>query len=202
MASADEILAEMGDLRRRLDSQETELRGFKEDGGQANRYGGEGNKGNPPVFAGDREMTFNEWNFKFKSYMCNVSAPLLEGMSTIEHRQDVLETSGYTEEQSQMAAGLYYQLTMYTEGTPLGVVRKVTTHDGFEAYRRLVYQYKDSKGKWAEDEKFEGYCGRCGRWGHRQEDCYERVHSTEIGEAWDEDSQKEGLPERRQPRGV
>ena len=86
-------------------------------------------------------MAFNDWNFKFKSFMGNISAPLMQSMSSIEHRQDVLETSGYTEEQSQMAAGLYYQLTMYTEGTPLGVVRKVTSHDGFEAYRRLAYQY-------------------------------------------------------------
>ena len=85
-------------------------------------------------------MTFNVWNFKFKSFMGNISAPLMQSMSSIEHRQDVLETSGYTVEQSQMAAGLYYQLTMYTEGTPLGVVRKVTSHDGFEAYRRLAYR--------------------------------------------------------------
>ena len=40
-----------------------------------------------------------------------------------------------------MAAGIYYQFTMYTEVTPLGVVRKATTHDGFEAYRTLAYQY-------------------------------------------------------------
>ena len=55
--------------------------------------------------------------------MGNIASLLLQGMGTIEHRQDVLETSGYTAEQSQMAAGLYYLLTMYTEGTPLGVVR-------------------------------------------------------------------------------
>ena len=85
-------------------------------------------------------MTFNGWNFKFKSYMCDLSAPLFEGMSAAEHRQGVLESSGYNEEQSQMAAGLYHQLTTYTDGTPLGVVRKVTTHDGFEANRRLAYQ--------------------------------------------------------------
>ena len=78
---------------RRLDSQETELRGLRvrEDGGLANRYGGEGNKGKPPVFAVDRVMTFNDWNFKFKSYMGNISAPLMQGMGIIEHKQDVLE---------------------------------------------------------------------------------------------------------------
>ena len=40
-----------------------------------------------------------------------------------------------------MAMILYFHLTMYTEGTPLGVVRKVQNNDGFEAYRRLSYQY-------------------------------------------------------------
>ena len=34
-----------------------------------------------------------------------------------------------------------------------------------------------------------GYCGRCGRWGNRQRDCYARAHNTEVGDAWDEDSQ-------------
>ena len=140
MATADQIMAEMGDMKRRLDLQETELRGFRQrGGGQSNT--GLGDNGKPPVFSGDKRMAFNDWNFKFKSFMGNISAPLMQSMSSIEHRQDVLETSGYTEEQSQMAAGLYYQLTMYTEGTPLGVVRKVTSHDGFEAYRRLAYQY-------------------------------------------------------------
>ena len=40
-----------------------------------------------------------------------------------------------------MAQSLYYQLTMYTDSTPLGIVRKVSNQDGFEAYRRLSYQY-------------------------------------------------------------
>ncbi len=67
MASADQILsmscsAKLADMRRRLDSKEIELRGLKarEDGSQANRYGGEGKKGKPPVFAGDKVETCNE----------------------------------------------------------------------------------------------------------------------------------------------
>ena len=40
-----------------------------------------------------------------------------------------------------MAQSLYYQLTMYTDSTPLGIVRQVSNQDGFEAYRRLSYQY-------------------------------------------------------------
>ena len=121
MATADQIMAKLGDMRRRLDQQEAELSGLRQ------RGGGQSNTG-----LGD-----HDWNCKFKSHMGNISAPLMKGMSTIEHRQDVLETSGYTEEQSQMAtiehrqdaletsgyteeqpqmaAGLYHQSTMYTE---------------------------------------------------------------------------------------
>ncbi len=78
MASADQILAEMGDMRRRLDLQETELRGHRQrPGGQSTNYSGD--KGKPPVFSGDKRMTFNDWNFKFKPYMEKHLCPVAAG---------------------------------------------------------------------------------------------------------------------------
>ncbi|CAK0837226.1 unnamed protein product [Prorocentrum cordatum] len=40
-----------------------------------------------------------------------------------------------------MAQSLFYQLTMHAEGTPVGIIRKVSNQDGSEAHRRLSSQY-------------------------------------------------------------
>ncbi|CAK0903384.1 unnamed protein product [Prorocentrum cordatum] len=62
-------------------------------------------------------------------------------MTQVECSQNQLNYANYDDERRQMAQSLFYQLTMYTEGTPLGIIRKVSNQDGFEAYRRLSSQY-------------------------------------------------------------
>ena len=43
---------------------------------------------------------------------------------------------------------------------------------------------KGEKAKYPDDKPFDGDCGRCGRWGHRQKDCYAKINNTavEIGD--------------------
>ena len=35
------------------------------------------------------------------------------------------------------------------------------------------------KDKSARPEKFDGYCGKCGKWGHKQKDCWSTVAAVE-----------------------
>ena len=100
-----------------------------------------GDKGKPPTFDNVRKPDFHDWNFKFKAFIGNQSRKCLEGMTQVEYGQVQLNYANYDDEWRQMAQSLFYQLTMYTEGTPLGIIRKVSNQDRFEAYTRLSYQY-------------------------------------------------------------
>jgi hypothetical protein len=100
-----------------------------------------GDKGKPPSFDGVKKLDFADWNFKLKAFIGNLNQKALKAMCLIEHSQDTLKPENYTDGEQQLASSLYFQLTMYTEGTPLGIIRKVTNQDGFEAYRKLCYQY-------------------------------------------------------------
>ena len=100
-----------------------------------------GDKGKPPTFDNVKKPDFHDWNFKFKAFIGNQSRKCLEGMTQVEYGQVQLNYANYDDEWRQMAQSLFYQLTMYTEGTPLGIIRKVSNQDGFEAYRRLSSQY-------------------------------------------------------------
>ncbi|CAK0857324.1 unnamed protein product [Prorocentrum cordatum] len=100
-----------------------------------------GDKGKPPTFDNMKKPDFHDWAFKFKAYIGNQSRKCLEGMTQVEYSQNQLNYANYDDEWRQMAQSLFYQLTMYTEGTPLGIIRKVSNQDGFEAYRRLSSQY-------------------------------------------------------------
>ncbi|CAK0853235.1 unnamed protein product, partial [Prorocentrum cordatum] len=252
-----------------------------------------GDKGKPPTFDNMKKPDFHDWTFKFKAYIGNQSRKCLEGMTQVECSQNQLNYANYDDEWRQMAQSLFYQLTMYTEGTPLGIIRKVSNQDGFEACRRLSSQYDpqnmgsilsrlmrvlefdfggeaeflDSMAKfeisieeyeklasealsdnirsavliarapdalrnhvllgtpkeeiqWARikkvaadflltkqsmpggpapmdrssggglaggEKKFQGHCGRCGKWGHKQKDCYATIHNVNTwdGSAWD-----------------
>ena len=135
--------AVLQDLLRRLDAQEGEVRRLRDGGGP--RGGGplrtDAANAKPPVFTAEtKKLSFSDWNFKFRAYAGHQSSEMLTAMNNIQHHRDPLDMATYTEEQRQMAMILYFHLTMYTEGTPLGVVRKVQNNDGFEAYRRLSYQ--------------------------------------------------------------
>ena len=75
----------------------------------------------PPVFTAEtKKLSFSDWNFKFRAYAGHQSSEMLTAMNNIQHHRDPLDMATYTEEQRRMAMILYFHLTMYTEGTPLG----------------------------------------------------------------------------------
>ena len=61
-------------------------------------------------------------------------------MHEVERAQDPLPYGQYDDEWRQLAPSIHVLLTMYTEGTPPGIVHKVSNQNGPASYRRLPAQ--------------------------------------------------------------
>lgn len=62
-------------------------------------------------------------------------------MIEAESSADALNTTSYDVDTTALATSLYYKLAMLTDKAALAIVRQVSAHDGFEAYRRLAARY-------------------------------------------------------------
>eukprot|EP00969_Alexandrium_andersonii_P110532 4878077-Alexandrium_andersonii.AAC.1 len=49
------------------------------------------------------------------------------------------------------------------------------------------------QNKGQQQQRFEGYCGNCGKWGHRQKDCW-GVNATQQQDTGGQSSGSEGAP--------
>ena len=79
---------------------------------------------------------------KLKAFVGNAHQRATTGMNEVERAQDPLPFDQYDDQWRQLAQQLFFQLTMYTEGTPPGILRKVSSQDGFEACRRRAFQHR------------------------------------------------------------
>ena len=73
-----------------------------------------------------------------KPFVGNLTGMALNGATQVEREQQPLQYDTYHVEKVQLARSMYSQLTIYTGGTPLGIV--------FEAHRRLAHKIL---GTWA-----------------------------------------------------
>ncbi|CAK0788318.1 unnamed protein product [Prorocentrum cordatum] len=82
-----------------------------------------GDKVKLPTFDNSRKPYFHDWSYKFKAFVGNHGRKCLEGMAQVELSQNELNYANYDdEERKQMAQSLFYLLTMYSKGIPLGII--------------------------------------------------------------------------------
>ena len=94
----------------------------------------------PRSFDAVKKPDFADWNFELKAFVGNLNQCTWTGMHEVEWAQDPLPYGQYDDEWRQLAPTIHVLLTMYTEGTPPGIVHKVSNRNGFESYRRLPAQ--------------------------------------------------------------
>ena len=103
--------------------------------------------------------------------------------------QEMMDTTRWEAEQMQVSRHLYLILVMLTDllvinahtwtryATVRAAIEEAGSGDQIILPRDVDAMTRKGKGKDTEKEKgvrFEGCCGHCGKWRHRQEDCWSR----------------------------
>eukprot|EP00971_Amphidinium_carterae_P317090 6303401-Amphidinium_carterae.1 len=77
--------------------------------------------GRPPVFTGDK-AAYEDWAFKFKTFMGQESTTVAQWMREMENAPNALDFDLYVEEKKKEAVALYFCLVVLIDKTVLGVV--------------------------------------------------------------------------------
>jgi hypothetical protein len=92
-----------------------------------------------PTFSGRREH-FEEWAFPFESY-CGLLG-WERYMDSARQAATEIEILTLSDEAERVGRSLYHLLVSTTKGTALSIVRLTERGNGFEAYRRLVVEFR------------------------------------------------------------
>lgn len=92
-----------------------------------------------PTVSG-RRHDFEEWVFPFESYCCLLGWDTL--VAACRETGSAIETVSLSPETENIGRSLYHLLVSVTKGTALSIVKLTDRGNGFEALRRLYYEYR------------------------------------------------------------
>ena len=92
-----------------------------------------------PTFSGRRDH-FEEWAFPFESY-CGLLG-WEKYLDTAKASVTEIEMWALNDEAERVGRSLYHLLVSTTKGTALSIVRLTERGNGFEAYRKLVVEFR------------------------------------------------------------
>ena len=90
----------------------------------------------PGSYNGDVSR-WEEWSYKYMSYMGLAHANFTTCMRTSTASTTEILDSAITQEQVELSRVLHHSLVSLTTGPAAAIVRQVTTMNGFETWRRL-----------------------------------------------------------------
>ena len=101
--------------------------------------------GKPTKYNGDREQGVS-WKFVFKSYIGALDSRLLNDLEIAEVQRDPLYLSSLPEGAQARARLLTYVLSQTLTGAPLLMLMNTESHNGLEAWRRIVAKEEPCQG--------------------------------------------------------
>ena len=100
----------------------------------------------PDVFSGEDAMLFQQWKYKFTSWLCFGDCRCSEALDNLEKKSEAPPLSSGNADEKQMSQKLFAVLTSYLRGKCAHMVRaKAKNKDGLRFCHSLNHEYMPSR---------------------------------------------------------